>query len=65
MDEFEVNLIRKEHQIYVRGELVARPVTSFAHLVSKCVNAKLIEKLASMGVTEPTPVQMQALPCAL
>lgn len=65
MDEDEVNLIRKEYQIYVRGELVSKPVIKFPYLVSKCVSAKLVEKLTAMGVSEPTPVQMQALPCAL
>lgn len=40
----QVNRIRKEMQIFVKGELVANPITKFSNLLSKCVDSKIIEK---------------------
>ena len=60
-----VNSLRKEKQIYVKGELVANPINTFNHLLSKCVDSKIVEKFRQQNILEPTPIQCQALPCGL
>ena len=61
-----VNQIRKEKQIFVKGELVSKPVIKFEHLLDKVVDSRILAKLASQqGIVEPTPIQSQAIPCAL
>lgn len=65
LTEDDVNSLRKRYQIYVRGELVANPITKFSQLKSKCVDFRMLLKLEQMQIHEPTPVQQQALPCGL
>ena len=61
----QVNQIRKDKQIFVKGELVAKPVTKFDQLLDKVVDSRILAKLANQGIVEPTPIQSQAIPCAL
>jgi hypothetical protein len=56
MTENDVNSLRKTHQIYVRGELVANPITKFKQLHSKCVDSRILTKLDQMNIVDPTPV---------
>lgn len=66
MSAEDVCQIRKEKQIYVKGELVAKPITRFEHLLDKVVDNRILAKLkAQYGINEPTPIQAQAIPCAL
>ena len=65
MTASEVNDLRKSLQIYVKGELVTKPIISFKHLLSKCVDSKILEKMQQQHITEPTPIQCQAIPCGL
>ena len=52
----EVSRVRKELQIFVKGELVAKPVCSFDNFLSSCVDARIFEKLKAQGIIEPTPI---------
>lgn len=54
----EVNKERRDRQIYVKGELVAKPITNFDQLLDKVVDGRILSKLrAQYGITEPTPIQ--------
>jgi len=58
MSSEQVNQFRKEKQIYVKGELVAKPILGFEHLLDKVVDNRIISKLRSQyGIADPTPIQ--------
>ena len=38
----QVNNLRKELKIYVKGELVANPIQKFSQLLEKCVDPRII-----------------------
>ena len=43
----QVNQVRREKQIFVKGELVAKPILGFDHLLEKVVDGRIRAKLAS------------------
>ena len=53
----EINSIRKELKIYVKGELVPNPIKRFDQLLEKIVDPRIIQKLRAQDITEPTPIQ--------
>src|SRR5690606_36327491 len=59
MNPLEINKIRKEKDIRVRGYKVKSPITSFSQLR---VDPPLLRKLEKLGFTSPTPIQCQAIP---
>lgn len=58
----QVDKIRKEYQIHVKGQDVPKPIISFAHLN---FDSKLIDKIVAQNFEKPTAIQSQALPCVL
>lgn len=62
----EVCKLRKSHGIKVKGSDVPYPVTCFDDLSRRYkVPSWLLNNVRSMGYTEPTPVQMQAIPAMM
>lgn len=62
MDDSEVDAQRSSLQIHVSGADVPRPVSTFEHCG---FDASLMAVISKAGYTQPTPVQMQALPVCL
>lgn len=61
-----VNRTRNVHRITAVGNNVPAPVESFQELADKYnVSQQIIDNLTSSGYTEPTPIQMQAVPVML
>lgn len=58
----QVELLRRNLEISVKGNFVPAPILSFA---SCNLPPKLLQNLESTGYEMPTPVQMQAIPSAL
>ena len=53
----EVSRVRKDRQIFVKGELVPKPLISFNQLLDKVVDHRIIDRLASLhNILEPTPI---------
>ncbi|PFH33814.1 DEAD/DEAH box helicase domain-containing protein [Besnoitia besnoiti] len=63
MKEHEVDALRKTHgNIKVRGKQCPRPVTTFF----QCgLPDKIVKYLTLRGISEPFPIQMQAIPCLM
>jgi hypothetical protein len=53
---------RAELEIKVEGQDCPAPITAFKHLL---VDLPLQKQIARMNYPKPTPIQCQALPCAL
>lgn len=58
----QLNRFRKVNRMHVQGPDIPDPVRSFDELRSERLHPKVLENLASVGFTEPTPIQMQAIP---
>lgn len=58
----QVELLRRNLEISVKGNFVPAPILSFA---SCNLPRKLLQNLEAAGYEMPTPVQMQAIPSAL
>ena len=53
----DVDRIRREKQIFVKGELVAKPLTSFADLLDTVVDKRIVSRLQTKyEITEPTHI---------
>ncbi|EPT32005.1 DEAD/DEAH box helicase domain-containing protein [Toxoplasma gondii ME49] len=63
MKDHEVDALRKTHgNIKVRGKQCPRPITTFF----QCgLPDKIVKYLTLRGITEPFPIQMQAIPCLM
>ncbi|KAL9256590.1 DEAD-box ATP-dependent RNA helicase 41-like protein [Drosera capensis] len=58
----KIEMLRKRLDIQVKGDSVTSPILSF----SSCdLPSKLLQNIESAGYELPTPVQMQAIPCAV
>lgn len=62
LSEQQVNDIRHEVQITIKGVAVPRPVLEFSHCGFP---EKLLANIAANGYHTPTPIQMQTIPIAL
>jgi len=62
MSDEQIRKIREELEIQVFGKNIAKPILSFDHLI---IDNQLKGKVLSMKYEKPTPIQCQALPCAL
>eukprot|EP00038_Savillea_parva_P025381 m.47373 g.47373 ORF g.47373 m.47373 type:complete len:605 (-) comp6882_c1_seq1:1329-3143(-) len=51
--------LRKKFHIIVEGKDCPPPIPTFAHMK---VHPAIVDMLAKKGITQPTPIQMQALP---
>eukprot|EP01025_Chloroclados_australasicus_P047492 TRINITY_DN5331_c0_g1_i2.p1 TRINITY_DN5331_c0_g1~~TRINITY_DN5331_c0_g1_i2.p1 ORF type:complete len:359 (-),score=22.15 TRINITY_DN5331_c0_g1_i2:5-1015(-) len=60
----EDNSWRKTHKIHVKGQHVPSPLQSFAQLSTKFeLDQRILQNLDVFQYKEPTPIQMQAIPC--
>lgn len=58
-----INRIRNEHHINVNGKSPVEPIVNFTELNEKYkVSQKLLDNLTKCGYSQPTPIQMQAMP---
>ncbi len=62
MPETEVAKTRERMEISVSDPAAPRPILAFDHLV---IDKRLKARVESMSYERPTPIQCQALPCAL
>ena len=62
MDPSEINLIRREKEIKVRGHKVVNPITKFSQIK---MDEPILNKISKMSYFVPTPIQCQAIPCGL
>ncbi|KAL2613411.1 hypothetical protein R1flu_025103 [Riccia fluitans] len=61
-----VNVLRKRWRLYVSGQNVPPPLTSFEDLKSQYPPQKyLLRNIDASGFAEPTPIQRQAIPTLL
>ncbi|CAD8106497.1 unnamed protein product [Paramecium sonneborni] len=58
----QVEKIKREYQIHVKGNEVPKPIISFGHLQ---LDQKLVNKIVAQKFEKPTAIQSQALPCVL
>lgn len=58
----EVNRFRNNHNISVKGMNVPEPIRSFHELSKYKVSQQIIANVLGFGYSEPTPIQMQAIP---
>ncbi|CAK56549.1 unnamed protein product (macronuclear) [Paramecium tetraurelia] len=58
----QVEKIKREYQIHVKGNNVPKPIISFGHLQ---LDQKLVNKIVAQNFEKPTAIQSQALPCVL
>lgn len=56
----QVARIRKLNHIFVWGDDIPNPIIHFTDMID--IPQQLVENLKNYGITEPTPIQMQALP---
>ncbi|XP_071690589.1 DEAD-box ATP-dependent RNA helicase 57 [Rutidosis leptorrhynchoides] len=57
---------RKEHNIHTRGSNIPSPLHEFSELRSRYgCKPYILRNLAELGIKEPTPIQMQAMPILL
>ncbi|XP_043282729.1 probable ATP-dependent RNA helicase DDX52 [Venturia canescens] len=62
-EQEKVNRYRNQHGISVVGRHIAKPIHTFAQLSEVYgVSNDLIENIKNCGYTDPTPIQMQAMP---
>ena len=63
----QINHLRNVHHIHVNGDDVPEPVESFEKLLSeyKDIPETLYNNLRQYDFSEPTPIQMQAIPVML
>lgn len=45
MQSEEVNFVRKDKQIFIKGELVAKPIVRFDQLIDKVVDSRIVTRL--------------------
>ena len=62
MDPSEINLIRREKEIKVRGHKVVNPITKFSQIK---MDEPILNKISKMSYFVPTPIQCQSIPCGL
>jgi ATP-dependent RNA helicase DDX5/DBP2 len=58
----EVAQLRIDYNIEVEGEKVPAPVTKFSEVG---LPSEILSKLQLLGCIDPTPIQMQSIPCAM
>lgn len=62
----QAQLLRRQNQIKTKGDDLPLPIGSFEDLVSRFdLDRKLLDNLVLNGFTEPTPIQMEAIPAIL
>lgn len=62
----EMNIFRKQHRIYTKGSDIPDPLKCFDQMQTRFHMAStLVRNLKEAGLTEPTPIQMQAVPIML
>lgn len=62
----EVNRLRNQHKIHVYGTDLPEPLNSFDDLTTRYkLNPAILNNIADVGYTEPTPIQRQAIPAML
>eukprot|EP00794_Sanderia_malayensis_P014003 gene14003-15461_t len=64
--EEKINCLRNEHQIHIQGHDIPEPMIGFSDLEQrfKCP-PYLVKNIEEAGYSQPTPVQMQAIPLLL
>lgn len=64
--EDEVNAFRNRLAIKVKGENIIDPVSSFSSMnINKEMKSIILKNIEASDWKEPTPIQMQAIPCLL
>ena len=62
----QANAFRNSHRIYISGPDVPEPMRSFGELgQSYSLPPYILKNVASVGYSEPTPIQMQGIPLML
>lgn len=63
---FQINHIRNKNRIHCFGQDPPNPCTSFEQLAATYgLNPQIIKNVASIGYTQPTPIQIQAIPAMM
>lgn len=63
---FQINHIRNKNRIHCFGQDPPNPCTSFEQLAATYgLNPQIIKNIASIGYTQPTPIQIQAIPAMM
>ena len=63
--EERINVYRKKYKIKVTGGSVPAPLRKFSELGKMGVSQSLLDKLKTLALKKPTPVQKQAIPVLL
>ncbi|XP_076893410.1 DEAD-box ATP-dependent RNA helicase 57-like [Bidens hawaiensis] len=59
-------IFRKQHNIHTSGSNIPSPLQNFSELKSRYeCRPYILRNLAELGIKEPTPIQMQAIPILL
>ncbi|EGR26997.1 hypothetical protein IMG5_203370 [Ichthyophthirius multifiliis] len=62
LQQTQIEKIKKDFEIKVKGYCIPAPLVSFGYLG---FDEQLINQISKQGFQKPTPIQSQALPCAL
>eukprot|EP00105_Crassostrea_gigas_P003675 XP_011416607.1 PREDICTED: probable ATP-dependent RNA helicase DDX52 [Crassostrea gigas] len=66
MKQEKINHIRNKNRIHCFGQDPPNPCTSFEQLAATYgLNPQIIKNIASIGYTQPTPIQIQAIPAMM
>ncbi|XP_058800275.1 probable ATP-dependent RNA helicase DDX52 [Phymastichus coffea] len=66
LEQEKINQYRNQHHISVTGSHVPVPIKSFEELFEIYnVKSDILQNMKNCGYTEPTPIQMQAMPVML
>lgn len=66
MKQEKINHIRNKNRIHCFGQDPPNPCTSFDQLATTYgLNPQIVKNIASIGYTQPTPIQIQAIPAML